>query len=508
MKLKITLLSLSLFVLVDSAMAQKDGTPPASTSSSSTTSSTNYGLPKKSDFDQWSIGISGGVNWFQGDLQSGSENNSGILDNISDPVFGLKVGYQLTHSTQINVRGNYTKLTGDKDLTIIRLPDAATGKPYFADFASFETTVIQGSLNINYTLGNISFIQRNKRFHFFGELGVGMFSFSPKVTSKSLRSNAGTYVSVHDSVLVDRSNITEGMIPVSLGAKYQVGRFDIDLMFTYHKTLTDKIDWVDQSITESDNYSFVTLGINYTLGKKQAMMEWVNPMEVVYNDMAELKDKMDIISGDKDKDGVSDMFDKDNSTAEGMKVYGDGTVVDSDGDGVPDSKDSDPFSTKGAKVDANGAEVDSDGDGVPDSRDLEPNTGKGSLTNFQGVAIDKSLAEKGSYGNAIGWMPPVFFTLNGSDVQASQRDRMLIIAKILMSNPNLKLNVTGNCDPSAGEDYNMKLGQKRADAVKNHLVKHYGIDASRLTTTSKGKKEQVAKNLNPMNRRVDFEVAK
>jgi OmpA-OmpF porin, OOP family len=496
MKLKITALSLCLFVLTDFAMAQQSTTPPASSGSSS--SSSNYGLPRKKDFDQWSIGVNAGLNWFQGDLQD-SKNNSSIWDNIKDPVFGIKIGYQMTHSFQLNVRGNYTKLTGEEDAIRMRFPDAASGNEYTVFGASFESRVIQGTINMNYTLGNISFVQRNKRFHLFGELGAGIFSFSPKVRGFILGSLTP------DSLLVERSNIAEGMICGSLGAKYQFGRFDVNLMFTYHKTLTDKVDWAHDAKTESDNYTFYTLGVNYTLGKKQAMMEWVNPMEVVYNDMAELKDKMDILSGDKDKDGVSDMFDKDNSTAEGTKVYGDGTAVDSDGDGVPDSKDSDPFSQKGAKVDANGVETDSDGDGVPDSRDLEPNTPKGSLTNFQGIAIDKAASSSSS---SVGWLPPIFFDLNKASIKTNQQDRVLIIAKILMKNPDLKLNVIGNTDPTAGEDYNQKLGQRRADAVKNHLVKTYGIDESRLSTESKGEKEQLAKKLNPMNRRVDFEVQK
>ena len=497
MKLKITFLSLFLFVFCDLTTAQE------STTTTETTTSSNYGLPRKKDFDQWSIGLSGGVNYFQGDMQAETNNNTHITDDISNLVLGLKVGYQLTHSVQINARGYYTTLSGEEDAIRMRFDDAVSGTEYSVQNASFESKVMQGSLNLNYTLGNISFVQRNKKFHLFAEIGIGIFSFSPTVK--------GTIAQISpkpDSLLLERDAISEGMIPVSIGFKYQIKRVDIGLMYTFNKTLTDKIDWAHDSKTETDNYSFLTLGINYTLGKKQAMMEWVNPMEVVYNDMAELKDKMDILSGDKDKDGVSDMFDKDNSTAEGVKVYGDGTNVDTDGDGIPDGKDADPFSQKGATVDASGVEADADGDGVPDSRDLEPNTPKGSLVNFQGVAIDKALTERGSVSNSIGWLPPVFFDLGKSSVNASQNDRVLIIAKVLMNNPNLKLNIIGNCDPSAGEDYNLKLGQKRADSVKNTLVKNYNIDASRLTTSSKGEKEVIAKNLNPMNRRVDFEVAK
>ena len=74
----------------------------------------NYGLPKKKDFDKLSIGFSGGINWFQGDIQSGSENNSGIFDNLKNPVLGLKLGYQMTHSVQANIRGYWTKFSGTR----------------------------------------------------------------------------------------------------------------------------------------------------------------------------------------------------------------------------------------------------------------------------------------------------------------------------------------------------------------------------------------------------------
>ena len=99
-----------------------------------------------------------------------------------------------------------------------------------------------------------------------------------------------------------------------------VRKFDLALSYDYRVTFTDKVDVVENRLSEYDNYGFLRLGLNYTLGKKNKPMEWINPMEVVYNDIGDLKDKVDILSGDKDKDGVSDMFDKDNSTAEGLKV--------------------------------------------------------------------------------------------------------------------------------------------------------------------------------------------
>jgi len=77
---------------------------------------------------------------------------------------------------------------------------------------------------------------------------------------------------------------------------------------------------------------------------------------------------------------------------------------------------------------------------------------------------------------------------------------------VLQANPSLKIKITGNCDIRGNENGNLKLGQRLAENVKNHLVKEYGIDASRLSTESKGEKEPMATSLNPMNRRVDFIV--
>lgn len=492
MKLK-TLLSVLAFVFASNIiMAQGSGT---------------YGLPKKKDFDRLSLGLGVGVNWFQGDVQSGSETNSGIFENIKNPVFGLKVGYQISHSVQLNVRGSYTNFSGEKN-TKLRYPNAITGPEDTVGFVEFETPIMQATFNLNYTFGNISFLQRNKRFHLFGEIGAGLFTFGPKVTLSKYDSQNKGPVAGTSNVVVDKGSVTEGLIAAGLGFKYQIKRFDVGMLFTFHKTLTDNVDQVYNQYTESDNFSYVTANVNYTFGKKTAMMEWVNPMEVVYSDMADLKDKMDVMSGDKDKDGVSDLFDKDNSTAEGMKVYGDGTTVDTDGDGITDSKDNDPFSAKGAKVDASGLETDADGDGVPDSRDLEPNTAKGNLVNFQGVTISDGPNSASASASATGWLPSVFFDVDKSNIKSVYRDRLATVARVLKNNAKINLKIVGNTDPDAGEQYNEKLGMSRAEACRDHLIKVYGIDAARMTVETKGEVDPLAKNIKAMNRRVDFIPAK
>lgn len=471
-------------------------------------SSSNYGLPKKSDYDRWSVGLTVGANHLLGDLLKGGQNNNRFLDGaFIKPAFGLQVHNQLTHSIGLRARGIISGFSGndveylDSNYQSVQFPGAGgVGTKEWA--VNYESPMYEGALEMTYNFGNISFLNRNKNFHMVATLGIGFFNFDAEVTSDS-----------SNSILLRKSGkITELMIPLSLGFKYKINKIDIGLALDYRKTFTDNVDATVKTYSEFDNYVMLTAGVNYTFGKKNKPMEWVNPMEVVYNDLADMKEKIDILSGDKDKDGVSDLFDKDNSTAEGTKVYGDGTAIDSDGDGVTDSKDADPFTAKGAKVDANGAEIDTDGDGVADSRDLEPSTAGGSLVNFQGVTIAKpgefgADGVSGSNGkNGTGFLPSVFFDLGSAVIKPNFNDRILVIARVMQANPKLKVKITGNCDIRGNETENLKLGQRRADNVMNHLIKQYGIDAARLSTESRGEKEPMASSLNPMNRRVDFSV--
>jgi peptidoglycan-associated lipoprotein len=50
------------------------------------------------------------------------------------------------------------------------------------------------------------------------------------------------------------------------------------------------------------------------------------------------------------------------------------------------------------------------------------------------------------------------------------------------------LTVQGNCDERGGREYNLALGQRRADAVKERLVL-LGVPASRIETVSFGKEK-------------------
>lgn len=82
-------------------------------------------------------------------------------------------------------------------------------------------------------------------------------------------------------------------------------------------------------------------------------------------------------------------------------------------------------------------------------------------------------------------LKPIYFDLDRSDVRPDQRTTMRANADILEAYPDWKVLVEGHCDERATNEYNMALGQRRAESAKRYLV-NLGISPARLTTISFG----------------------
>ena len=82
-----------------------------------------------------------------------------------------------------------------------------------------------------------------------------------------------------------------------------------------------------------------------------------------------------------------------------------------------------------------------------------------------------------------------------------------MIMKIMNGDPDVKFEIGGHTDGDGEADYNMKLSQDRADAVRTQLIA-MGIDGSRLTAKGYGKTKPIADNTTEdgkaNNRRVEF----
>jgi peptidoglycan-associated lipoprotein len=80
----------------------------------------------------------------------------------------------------------------------------------------------------------------------------------------------------------------------------------------------------------------------------------------------------------------------------------------------------------------------------------------------------------------------VFFAFDRSDITPEAQEILTRQADWLRRYPNVTVTIEGHCDERGTREYNLALGERRAQAVKNVLVA-LGIPASRISTISYGK---------------------
>jgi peptidoglycan-associated lipoprotein len=80
----------------------------------------------------------------------------------------------------------------------------------------------------------------------------------------------------------------------------------------------------------------------------------------------------------------------------------------------------------------------------------------------------------------------VFFAFDRSDITPEAQQTLTRQADWLRRYPNATVTIEGHCDERGTREYNLALGERRAQAVKNVLVAS-GIPASRISTISYGK---------------------
>jgi len=79
-----------------------------------------------------------------------------------------------------------------------------------------------------------------------------------------------------------------------------------------------------------------------------------------------------------------------------------------------------------------------------------------------------------------------FFDFGKYFIRNDAKEALQKDAESLNNHPNLKVQVEGHCDERGTEEYNLVLGNHRAEAVKQYLVT-LGVDASRISIISFGK---------------------
>jgi len=81
-----------------------------------------------------------------------------------------------------------------------------------------------------------------------------------------------------------------------------------------------------------------------------------------------------------------------------------------------------------------------------------------------------------------------YFDYDKADIRPDARTALSKTAEFLKSNPAIKVTIEGHCDERGSTEYNLGLGVRRADAVKQYIVS-LGVSADRINTTSFGKEK-------------------
>jgi len=207
---------------------------------------------------------------------------------------------------------------------------------------------------------------------------------------------------------------------------------------------------------------------------------------------------------DSDADNIADGIDKCPDTPTGVLVDAAGCPRDSDGDTIADGLDRCSATPKGATVDALGCPGDEDADGVLDGLDRCPRTPAAANVNAAGCVQGQSIrqpapvptdttppsktpgprAAVGLAGAAM-VLENVTFSTGSARLQQGAYVELDSIAKVLIANPGLRVEIGGHTDATQSSADDLHLSTLRAEAVRNYLVAR-GVPFQQVVATGYG----------------------
>jgi outer membrane protein OmpA-like peptidoglycan-associated protein/tetratricopeptide (TPR) repeat protein len=124
--------------------------------------------------------------------------------------------------------------------------------------------------------------------------------------------------------------------------------------------------------------------------------------------------------------------------------------------------------------------------------------------NFYIDFVDSTAA-----GRRIAEIKPIYYDTDKYNLRPESVRELDNIVKYMKANPGVNIAIEGHCDSRASDAYNIKLGENRANAAYDYLVKQ-GISAKRMVTESYGERRPAVPNTSAenmqLNRRTEFRV--
>jgi len=114
---------------------------------------------------------------------------------------------------------------------------------------------------------------------------------------------------------------------------------------------------------------------------------------------------------------------------------------------------------------------------TPDTGGSNAGAGQGSGQTTASGTVQQQLTTVGDR---------VFFAFDRSDITPEAQAILARQAQLLQANPSVSITISGNCDERGTREYNLGLGERRANSAKQALVA-LGVNPSRIKTISYGK---------------------
>ncbi len=453
-------------------------------------------LTAQTEDNKLSIGLSGGLNEYNGDLGNGIFKFKPI-----NPLGALSLSTYVSPSFNLGVQGSFGKF--------------GYSGSYFNSLLNADKTIefagnkYDGFMYLEYKLNNGYILSKNSKFAPFLTAGIGLAGY--------LENNNDGKIQPFPVDLIT---------PVGAGLKYQLSdKFAIQYKYLYSFTNHDEHD-LTRIVDKNDGFGEHLLGVVISLGGKAKDSDGdgvADKKDLCPDTPAGVQVDASGCPLDRDGDSVYDYQDKCPDVA-GLKAL-DG-CPDSDGDGVTDLKDQCPDTPAGVKVDANGCPVDRDGDGIADYLDKCPDVVGVPLYNgcpdTDGDGIpdykDKCPTVAGTVENdgcpeeahkLVQSLEGIQFEFDSDVIKPESYPILDAAVETLKSKTEINLDIAGHTDNIGEDAYNQNLSERRANSVMKYLTEK-GIDAARLKAAGFGETQPVADNETPegraKNRRVDFKV--
>lgn len=436
--------------------------------------------------------------------------DAGALINVgytstykTNASFDYEAIYQITHNGDGSFTYSYdpSAVPADRDWLITRNqfvknnPEASV-QDYFNGLRAQGYNVGLGITpasttgTVTHTAGSLGFMVQPSMNYFFSDnvaLNMGIFyayqPFTTTTTSYRLTNNTGEY----SSLLNGEKRTEVHSLGLNVGVHFFMGK---------------KKDADHDGVADRDDRCPNVWGLAKFQGCPDRDGDGVVDMEDSCVDISGLAQ----FHGcpDHDGDGVADKYDQCPDQAGLMRFNG---CPDTDGDGVADKYDLCP--TQSGMMQFNGC-PDTDGDGLADNSDncpavAGPMGNRGcpldtmTLTTWSGNMVSTSISE------------PILFELNKATIHKSSYSTLEKAVEAMSSNSDLRIVIDGHTDNTGSATFNNSLSLKRAQAVKNYLIK-LGADRNRLKAVGHGSRDPLDNNDTPegrlKNRRAVMRVKK